>query len=76
MKSTTGEIIVATFAAGIAAVVAALAGLLCGVIICGVMFRDLGFDDVKLVAAATAIFFAVVVFIVIFQKMRVPNDQP
>ena len=40
------------------------------------MFRDLGFEEIRLVAAATAIFFAVVVFIVFFQKMRVPDDQP
>jgi len=73
MKSATVEIAAAILAASIGAFVAGAAGFLCGMLISGVTDNPL--ETVHIAAPAIAIFFAALALIVIFQRMRVPDDQ-
>jgi hypothetical protein len=63
MKSTTGEIIIAMFIAGVAAVLAVVAGFLGGIWICGVVFSGEATESALIMATATAIVFGIAVFI-------------
>lgn len=66
----------AVLIAGIAAVLAGIAGFVGGIWVCSVVFSGEATESALVIGPATALVFAAAVFIIMFRKMTMFGDSP
>jgi hypothetical protein len=75
MKATVGEQFVAVLMSGFAAFLAAIAGFVGTIYLCGRLLRGEMTDWALILAPATAVVFAIAVFVLVFRKITTYGDQ-
>jgi hypothetical protein len=76
MKSTAGEIFIAVLMSGVAAVFAAVVGFVGAIFLCSRLFSGEATESALILAPATAVVFAVAVFVFAFWKISTYGEGP
>jgi len=76
MKSTVGESIVTVLMSGVAAVIAAVVRFVCAIFLCQTLLRGEMTEWALVLAPATALIFAVTVFVIVLRKIGTYGEHP
>lgn len=76
MKSTVGESLIAVLMSGVAALLAAVVGFVGAIFLCSKLFSGEATESALILAPATAIVFAVAVFVFAFWKISMYGEGP
>ena len=76
MKSTVGESIVTVLMSGVAAAIAAIVGFVGAIFLCQTLLHGEMTEWALVLAPATALIFAVIVFVTVLRKIGTYGESP